>query len=1061
MQDSIIIIGEVKNPDQKKIRDAKKVWNKQTSEFISSLIEFKKLINGKESKFYKEKSKITEPIPVEPSSVMQSLYTDFEVIKENASRIGDAQKNYSTNHKAGRYKKQASNKLTRFLSYLKRPYFGNSETVYSNRNRKSLLSMAANIASDLKELNSSILKRSKQSIADSNAILNKLEKNIFSFITLTEAMGFVENKALPAPSVQTETKTEAETVKDDKGAVDLSLQEEDEMRLPKELEADPKSYFAKNFSLNSENYQSLIGIHELFDRFKLKDLQHLNVPSINVKAKIAKIFEHYEAYNKEPSLKEVKMIFELYYDLKKLLQDFLVSATSRPINDYRVNRTLKAFFNDLNNLSIERKRGRKNTGLSGGAAAPTSGAKPPTEPSEDGNKKAPDVINPIAPKTDNTDATKQLNTDVFSEEFLNFLNIEKKDINIKNIKSYNKKLEIFNKIKNIIFNQDFLNTLKEGLVKKIKNLDFSDKELDSLIDIYVNYNKSINEEKNLLENNPDFSNFLITKNIPNLNLKEKEKVFNAIKSFLFDEDFLKRINKKTLNKIEKLSIEDAEIEKLNKSYKVFETIKEFIGDGDFIESLSGELKEKIKNINLSDNEINDLKKLKKSFDEEKNTSALKEQIVKNIKNLKTFIKHLLELPSSKPLEVEEEKKDLLILINNQNISVKNIVNVIEKLKKFLKNSLFDKVLTNKKDIDNQKIKTEVIEKLNEFNLKNDQISKTDLIYLNEYLLDLFNYFNNLQINIKTQDASNGINLTDHLNFIDIAELPGYLNINDKKYIFNDEFNQTLYNFIIGIFEDLQTKIKNPKVKNRCAPILTSSDIDFNFLDQFLNRLIEENNLIKLTRQSGYFKDKKEICVNTNVASFLKTNSEFVGSKTIKALNQALDRFKEIVKKQNQNLDVSKLKLFSQLMNYYSPPDIGNLNAKASIEIYSQNKAFDWAKKKLHELTFWNKYSALRVKASENIEKAKNETNKLMDSLEAEIDVNLILKYKENIIGLFSLIKKLLKALSSNLESANIDLERLLKSRYDSVELSEDQLEALERSLKRKQTNELASGINNK
>ena len=53
------------DPAQEKLRQSKAAWNKSVSAFINDVIHFKKLMNGWPSKYFKERSKITLPIPAD------------------------------------------------------------------------------------------------------------------------------------------------------------------------------------------------------------------------------------------------------------------------------------------------------------------------------------------------------------------------------------------------------------------------------------------------------------------------------------------------------------------------------------------------------------------------------------------------------------------------------------------------------------------------------------------------------------------------------------------------------------------------------------------------------------------------------------------------------------------------------------------------------------------------------------------------------------------------------------------------------------------------------------
>ena len=83
------------DPIQEELREKKSVWNKEVSEFINNLIQFKKLINGSPSKFHMEKSKIFESIPDNPVSILDSLTENFRDISVKGNEIISQQIDYS------------------------------------------------------------------------------------------------------------------------------------------------------------------------------------------------------------------------------------------------------------------------------------------------------------------------------------------------------------------------------------------------------------------------------------------------------------------------------------------------------------------------------------------------------------------------------------------------------------------------------------------------------------------------------------------------------------------------------------------------------------------------------------------------------------------------------------------------------------------------------------------------------------------------------------------------------------------------------------------------------
>jgi hypothetical protein len=191
------------DPIQEKLRSQKSEWNtKKVSPFIDNLIHFKWLMNGTPSKFNKAKSPIGEPIPADPLTIVSILASDFNEIAEGARDIARAQVEYSKNRRRKRLvpsinpnqltlpidKKsslniEASNKLTRFLSHLKGPYFGSSKKSRERKFRLTLLSAMAEINKELKILEHEIVKNTPESIIISRLLINKINDKVYIFVS--------------------------------------------------------------------------------------------------------------------------------------------------------------------------------------------------------------------------------------------------------------------------------------------------------------------------------------------------------------------------------------------------------------------------------------------------------------------------------------------------------------------------------------------------------------------------------------------------------------------------------------------------------------------------------------------------------------------------------------------------------------------------------------------------------------------------------------------------------------------------------------------------------------
>lgn len=83
------------DPVQEKLRQSKATWNKEVSAFLNDVIHLKKMMNGWPSKYYKERSKITMPIPGDPANVLNSLANKFQELAQQGDAIAQQQVQYS------------------------------------------------------------------------------------------------------------------------------------------------------------------------------------------------------------------------------------------------------------------------------------------------------------------------------------------------------------------------------------------------------------------------------------------------------------------------------------------------------------------------------------------------------------------------------------------------------------------------------------------------------------------------------------------------------------------------------------------------------------------------------------------------------------------------------------------------------------------------------------------------------------------------------------------------------------------------------------------------------
>lgn len=207
------------DPIQEQLRQAKKSWNKKVSEFIDDLIQYKKILNGAESKFHKEKSSIKNPIPADPTTIIGVLASDFQQIAQEANGIIHQQIDYSKNRRKSKkelglahanqiikLEKLASNKLTRFWNQLKNPISFDDDKKREKSYRLNMLNFCIDIEKDLKNLQNEILNSSAESIFVSSKIINKIEyilKALLKLVNLyAKSINFFDIKTQKDPIKQ-------------------------------------------------------------------------------------------------------------------------------------------------------------------------------------------------------------------------------------------------------------------------------------------------------------------------------------------------------------------------------------------------------------------------------------------------------------------------------------------------------------------------------------------------------------------------------------------------------------------------------------------------------------------------------------------------------------------------------------------------------------------------------------------------------------------------------------------------------------------------------------------
>lgn len=219
------------DPVQERLRQNKALWNKEVSSFINDLIHFKKTMNGWPSKFFKERSRITQPVPADPATIIGSLAGDFQEIVNKGNAVIQEQVDYAKNRRqkqpkapvapqqpgapaaraaptpeapkadlnqqlgqglaasAGKaaiiklafeledkysLEAQASNPFSRFVTRLFNPKFGFGEGARIRRLRMTMLDNCVKSFKALKVLHKEIVKSSSSSIVNAHKMMTSV-----------------------------------------------------------------------------------------------------------------------------------------------------------------------------------------------------------------------------------------------------------------------------------------------------------------------------------------------------------------------------------------------------------------------------------------------------------------------------------------------------------------------------------------------------------------------------------------------------------------------------------------------------------------------------------------------------------------------------------------------------------------------------------------------------------------------------------------------------------------------------------------------------------------------
>lgn len=258
-----------KDPALNKLVQEKALWNRQVSSLINDIIHFKKSMNGWPSKFYKERTRITQPIPVDLSSILGKMTGDFQDIASQGNSILREQSDFVKNHlnrksnqaldklektqgpenapptaKPGpdlsqqlgkglasqeshlvklatafevKYELEAmaSNPISRFVTRLFNPKFGFGEKARVRRIRMTMLDNCVKSYKELKKLHKEIVKSSKSSILSSHKMMtlvwnywNAVNRYFSTYKSIRPEIAKEDGGLIEVPALRTERSEE-------------------------------------------------------------------------------------------------------------------------------------------------------------------------------------------------------------------------------------------------------------------------------------------------------------------------------------------------------------------------------------------------------------------------------------------------------------------------------------------------------------------------------------------------------------------------------------------------------------------------------------------------------------------------------------------------------------------------------------------------------------------------------------------------------------------------------------------------------------------------------------
>lgn len=335
------------DPNQEKLREAKAVWNKRISAFIDDLIHYKRLMNGHPSKFNGGKSRIIDPIPADPATIIGSLANDFNEMAQIGSSIISQQLEYSKTRRqkqprmplaiqppppandnstlavASRFEEkyglrsEGSNIGSRLLTRILTPTIGWGKSAQIRRLRMTLLNLAVRMHKSFENFEYSILQSTDQSILDASKLLDvDVRQPLLQFGNKLLDYKKLKDKATP----KTDKPGDQPPTGDKPPAGDQPSPSE-KKGLPAATQPDGTDPFkfinviVSDFMANASN------------------LQDLNVHNLNV------LFNKYRAYSDEDKLKLVPEIVQ-EYELVLAQARKLYSVEGTSFGDIFINKNI-------------------------------------------------------------------------------------------------------------------------------------------------------------------------------------------------------------------------------------------------------------------------------------------------------------------------------------------------------------------------------------------------------------------------------------------------------------------------------------------------------------------------------------------------------------------------------------------------------------------------------------------------------------------------------------------------------------------------------------------------